>query len=131
VVETRITDDEGKTKTIYRNEYLGEVQLVGQVLDNSGKVVSTFQNEYSNGLLSVQTEKDENGNVRTISKYSRNESNDITEYFVSNPALSSEYKFIINYEYDRNGNWIKQTQFYDGKIIAIITRNITYFDDVS
>jgi hypothetical protein len=131
IAETRIIDDEGKTQTVYLNEYSGGVQTGGKVLNNENKVVGTFQNEYSKGLLSVQTEKDENGNVKSISKYTRNESNDITEYFVNNPALNSEYKFTINYEYDKSGNWIKQTQNFNGKIIAIVIRNITYFDDPS
>jgi hypothetical protein len=131
IVETRVIDDEGNTQTVFRNVYSGDVQTGGQVLNNEMKVVSTFQNDYSDGLLSAQVEKDGNGAVRTISKYTRNQSNDIIEYLVTNPALSSEYKFIISYEYDKNRNWIKQTQIFDGKIIAIITRNITYFDDLS
>lgn len=77
--------------------------------------------------LVAQTEKDNNGNVIRTSKFKRNANNDISECLTVIAKDNKEFKLTYEFEYDGAGNWIKQTQFYDGAIINISLRNIEYF----
>jgi hypothetical protein len=86
------------------------------------------KNEFLNGQLVSQTEKDSIGEVKTITRYKRNINNDIEEYLISVPKDNQEYIIKFEYEYDKEGNWVKQTQFYNGEIASIILRDITYFN---
>ncbi len=97
-------------------------------MKSDGMVISMTFNEYSDGRLVLQTEKDGNGNVNNIKKFGWNDNNDMNECLITVPKESGEFRFTYEYEYDKLGNWIKRTQFYDGNIINIVTRNITYFD---
>lgn len=95
--------------------------------DSNGKALSKVLKEFSNGQLVTVTEKDGDGNVKSISRYKRNPSNDVVECLTTIIKDNKEFKLTYEYEYDNAGNWVKQTQFYDGAIINIIIRNIEYF----
>jgi len=51
----------------------------------------------------------------------------VIESVFTKSGMNSEYKLTFDYEYDKEGNWIKKTQFYNGEIVVIIMRNITYY----
>jgi hypothetical protein len=90
--------------------------------------MSSFNYEFLNGQICAQTEMNSSGDIWTITKYKRNSNNDIVETIKSYPKDTSEYKPSFEYDYDSQGNWIKQTQFYEGQIAGIVVRNITYYN---
>lgn len=120
--------DENKTIVkSFEYKYSGNDICETKTLDSDGSVTGAVINDFVDGELVSQTEKDGNGTVKTISKFIRNSNNDVTEYVISVPQDNSEYKFLFEYEYDEAGNWIRQTQYYDGRIVNIVIRNITYY----
>jgi hypothetical protein len=107
--------------------YSGDEITEEKTIDNNEKPGGTILKEYSNGQLITQTEKDGEGNVKSISRYKRNPSNDVIECLTTITKDNKDFKLTYEYEYDSAGNWIKQTQTYGGAIINIIIRNIEYF----
>jgi len=128
LIEVKVINADEVTENVYKYEYSGNEVSDGTTLSTSGEIVGSFHNEYSDGQLDSQTKKDNTGNITVITKYKRNTHNDVTESIYTNHSLNSEYKLTFDYEYDSKGNWIKQTQLYNGKIVAIIMRNITYYN---
>ena len=128
LIEVKIFKDDGYPENIFQYEYTGTEQTGGKILDGTGKVISSYRNEYLNGQVNKQIQMDKTGDPVTVTIFTRNEKNDITEYLISNPKENSEYKVTLEYEYDNEGNWIKQIQKSEGEIVAIIMRNITYFN---
>lgn len=126
VKEVKVFNADGVTENVYTYDYSGGAVSAGTILNEKGEIVGSFQNEYLNGQLDSQTKKDNSGNITVITKYKRNANNDVTESIFINPIMNSEYKLAFSYEYDKMGNWIKQTQLFNGEIVAIIMRNITY-----
>jgi hypothetical protein len=128
VTETKVFNEDGTIENIYKYEYSGNELLSGTTLNQAGEVVSSFQNEFLNGQLCSQTERNDIGDISSVTKYKRNTYNDVIESKRSYPKDTSEYKPTFVYEYDNQGNWIQQTQLYNGEIAAIIVRNITYYN---
>jgi len=126
--EVKVVNDIDSVETIYNYDYNGRDIVSGKVLNSSRELISSFKNEIQNGQILVQRQFDKEGKEYSVSKFTRNEKNDITEYNISTQATQSEYKVAVEYEYDENGNWIKQTQKFNGEIIAIILRTITYYN---
>lgn len=127
LIESKVLNPDGSIETESHFEYSGNDITGGKVMDGSGILQNSFKNEYRDGQVNIQTQYDESGNPITISRFRRNEHNDIIEYRISNREADSEYTVIVEYDYDSEGNWIKQTQRFDGEIIAIITRVIEYY----
>jgi antitoxin component YwqK of YwqJK toxin-antitoxin module len=121
-----IYNENGKIETTLKYLNAGNEISEEITLNSNGEVLRSVQNEFLNGHLISQTEKDSSGNVRSISKFKRNENNDIIEYIVLIIKDNQEIKFAYDYEYDSTGNWIKQTRFYSGQIESIVVRNIVY-----
>jgi hypothetical protein len=128
VTAYNIYNESGVIETTLYYIYSGDEISEEKTLNSEGEVVSSVQNEFLNGQLVSQTYKDSNGNVQSIRKFKRNDSNDILEYNILTTTDNMEYKFIYEYEYDSAGNWIKQTRFYDGQIENIVLRNVEYFE---
>lgn len=128
VTEVKEYNEEGNVENIYKYKYEENEISSGKVLKTSGEIVSSFNYEYLNGQICSQIEKNGTGDLWTITKYKRNSNNDIIETTKSYPKDANEYKPTFEYEYDNQGNWVKQTQFYEGQIAGIVVRNITYFD---
>jgi hypothetical protein len=122
----KMYDENGMIVSTLNYVYSGDEITEEKTLDDKGAVISTLQKEILNGQLVAQTEKDDNGNVISTSKYKRNASNDISECITIIAKDNKEFKLTYEYEYDGAGNWIKQTQSYDGAIISITLRNIEY-----
>jgi len=120
-------DENGKIESILKYAYSGDEISEEKTLKSDGEVVSIVRNEFINGQLVSQTEKDNNGNVISISKFKRNINNDVIECLVTVTKESKNYGFTYEYEYDNAGNWIKQTKFYNGQIVNIVIRNIEYY----
>jgi hypothetical protein len=127
VTGLKIYDQNGLNNTTYKYKYAGSQIAEELVCDNEGHTTSTILNEYDGGQLSKQTEKDASGNNKSISTFTRNNNNDITEMRVSLAGDTTMYRIIFSYEYDKEGNWIKKTQMYNGEIINIVTREIEYY----
>jgi len=127
LMEVKTFDKDGVTENVCKYEYRGDDVSDGTTYNAAGEIVSSFHNEYLNGQLDSQTEKDNKGNITGITKYMRNSNNDVIESAFNNPRMNSENKLTFDYEYDKEGNWIKKTQLYNGKIAGIIMRNITYY----
>ncbi len=125
--EVKVFNADGAAENVYTYEYSGGAVLSGTTLDDNGEIIGAFHNEYLNGQLDSQTKKDKNGNITLVTKYMRNANNDVTESIFTYPLMNTEYKMKFDYEYDNQGNWIKQIQIYNGEIVTIITRNITYY----
>lgn len=125
--ETKYVDGnnthESTVNYIYNGNDLAEIRT----LNSDGTVAEVAVNEYAGGKLVAQTKKDGNGKVISVTRYTRNQNNDITEYSITTSDTGREYKMTFDYEYDNAGNWIKQTQTYNGEVVNIITRNISYF----
>jgi hypothetical protein len=124
----KIYNENGINETTLDYEYTGDEISEEKTLNNTGEVISSVKNEFINGQLVSQTEKDNNGEVKSITRYKRNDNNDIVEYLISVPKDNKEYLIKYEYEYDSEGNWVKQTQLYNGQIVSIILRNIEYFN---
>jgi hypothetical protein len=129
VIEAKEYNEEGAIENIYKYEYSENEISAGKVLNTAGEVVSSFNYEFLNGQISSQIEKNSTGDLWTVTKYKRNSNNDIIETIKSYPNDANEYKPTFEYEYDDQGNWVKQTQFYEGEIAGIIVRNITYYNN--
>jgi hypothetical protein len=127
VTEAKEYNEAGTIENVYKYEYAENELSGGKVLNNSGEVVNSFNYEYLNGQICSQIEKNSNGDIWNIARYKRNSNNDIIETTKTYPKDSAEYKPTFEYEYDDQGNWIKQTQFFKGQIAGIILRNITYY----
>jgi hypothetical protein len=123
----KIFDENGIIETTLLYVYSGDDITEEKTIDSDGKIVGSVQNEFINGQLVSQTEKDSNGEVKTINKIKRNTGNDMIEYLIKVTTDNNEFKFTFEYEYDTAGNWIKQTKFYDGQIVNIVIRNIEYY----
>jgi hypothetical protein len=123
----KIYNKNGKLETTLSYIYSGEDITDETTLNEKGEVIGSNQKEILNGQLVAQTEKDNNGNVIRTSKFKRNAYNDISECLTVIAKDNKEFKLTYEFEYDGAGNWIKQTQFYDGAIINISLRNIEYF----
>ena len=126
VTRTRVLDEMGKVESIIKYEYSGNQITGGQTLSSDDVVVSSFKNEYENGQVALRTDMDNLRKLSTETRYERNSGNDITWYTVTNKTDNNEYRIAFEYEYDDHGNWTKQTQRYNGAILGIIIRNITY-----
>jgi hypothetical protein len=123
----KIYNENGNLETTLSYAYSGDDITEEKTLNEKGEVISSIQKEILSGQLVAQTEKDNNGNVIRTSKYKRNANNDVTECLTVIAKDNKEFKLIYEFEYDGAGNWIKQTQFYDGAIINISLRNIEYY----
>ena len=127
LLEVRLFNESGINENVCKYEYSGDDVSDGTTYGAAGEIVSSFHNDYVNEQLDTQTEKDNRGNITVITKYKRNRNDDVIESILYNHKMNSEYKLTFDYEYDKAGNWIKKTQFYNGKIAGIIMRNITYY----
>jgi hypothetical protein len=128
VTVVRVLNRDGYMGKSYTYKYTGD--LISEELEQNdlGNLLSSVSYVYSEGQLVSQTEKDADGNVVTVSRFKRNSNNDVIEYLISIPKENRISKFIFEYEYDDAGNWIKQTQYYDGNIISVVLRNILYYN---
>lgn len=124
-----VYNENNESVSSYKYAYIGSDMSEIQILNEEGFIINSVANEFVNGILMSQTKKDAQGNVTAITKYTLNENNDAIEYLISLPTQNIEYKLLFEYEYDEVGNWIKQTQFYEGHPVNIVLRNITYFTD--
>jgi hypothetical protein len=127
ISEVRTYDENGKIQSTLKYKYSGNEISEEITYNNLGEIVSVVQKEYSDGQVVAETEKDSSSNVISVSSFRRNSSNDVLECLVKVTKDNQEYKFTYEYDYDNSGNWIKQTKFYDGKILNIVLRNIEYF----
>jgi hypothetical protein len=123
----KIYDEKGSLEANVIYVYTGDEVSEEKTVDLNEKPIKTILKEYSNGQLVTQTEKDEDGNVKSISRYTRNASNDVVECLTTISKDNKDFKLKYEYEYDNEGNWIRQTQTYEGAIINVIIRNIEYF----
>lgn len=128
VVEVRVFNSDGYRERSYTLKYTEDLISEEQTLNDLGIPVSSVSSVYSEGQLVSQTEKDADGNVITVSRFKRNRNNDVTEYLIEFPNEKRESRFTFEYEYDEAGNWAKQTQFFEGNIMSVVLRNITYFN---
>jgi len=129
ITEVKEFNEMGINEKIYKYEYLNNDVSGGKILNKSGDVVTSFQNEYKNGQLASQMEKDSIGDILSIVKYKWNTHNDKIETITTFPKAESEYQLTYDYEYDEAGNWVKQTLLFNGEVIKIVMREITYYDD--
>jgi hypothetical protein len=123
----KIYNENGSIEATLNYEFSGDDISEEKTLDSNGEIVIFYQKEYINGQLVSQTEKDSNGEIVSISRFIRNNSNDIIERIIFVPRANTEFKFKYEYVYDSTGNWIQQTRFYNGQIVNIVIRNIEYF----
>lgn len=130
IVEVQVFDDEGELTEKYQYDYSGSDISSGKIFKGDGGLNLTFQNEISGGLLTKQTVKDSLEKITSIRTYERNKEGDIVTQKIEYPKDTSEYTYTFQYDYDENGNWLKQYQFdEDGKIDDILVRNIVYYDE--
>jgi hypothetical protein len=127
VIGYNIFNQKGSLEAKVNYVYSGDEITEENTLDNNGKPINSVLKEFSNGQLVTQTEKDNNGNIKSISRYKRNSSNDVIECLTTITKDNKDFQLLYEYEYDSAGNWIKQTQTYDGAIINIVIRNIEYY----
>jgi hypothetical protein len=120
VTGVKIYDENGRIESILNYVYSGYEISEEITLNSKGDVASSIQNDFLK-------EKDDKGNIIRISKFKRNASNDIIECLFTVTKDNKEYKITYEYEYDKAGNWIKQTKFYDNQIVNIVVRNIEYY----
>jgi hypothetical protein len=127
VTEVKVYDEGGKIENTCKYTYSGNELSEGRTYNKAGDPVSSFQNVYLDGQVNTRTDRNILLNISKVTRYKRNTSNDISEYTVTNSSDSTDFKITMEYEYDNQGNWIKQTQVYNGEIQGIILRNITYY----
>lgn len=128
--EVKYFDKDGELESVYRYNYSAKNISDGIILDKNGTITNTFSNDFKNGFFYSQTFKDSIGAIIRHSTFKRNEYGDLIELLTSYPNDTSETKHLFSYDYDAEGNWIKQYQFdEDGKIEDIIIRNIVYYSD--
>jgi hypothetical protein len=127
VTGVKTYDENGKIESMLTYIYSGDEILEEKTFNSNGEAVSTVQKEFLNGQLVTETEKDNKGNVISISRFKRNPNNDIIECLYTVTKDNQDYKLTYEYEYDAAGNWIKQTKFYDNQIVNIVVRNIEYY----
>jgi hypothetical protein len=127
VTEIKVYDEEGNIEKTCKYNYSGSELLEAKIFNKEGDLVSSFQNQYLNGQIETRTDRNILLNTSVITRYKRNASNDVSEYTVTNMPDNTAFKITMEYEYDDQGNWIKQTQVYNGEIEGIILRNITYY----
>jgi hypothetical protein len=123
----KIYNESGTIEATLNYLYSGDEIAEEKTLNSKGEIVSFFLKEYNNGQLVSQTEKNGNGEILSVSRFIRNENNDIIERIVFVSRDNTEYKFKYEYVYDNTGNWIQQTRLYNGQIENIVIRNIEYF----
>jgi len=125
----KIFDKDGISEMTMDYVYSGEQIAEEKTLDSRGRVLSSTQNEFVNGQLFSQTERDSLGQVKFIQRYKRNSFGDLTEVLISMQNDTASYRLSFEYEYDKAGNWTKQTRFYDNQIESIVVRNIEYYEN--
>lgn len=130
VVEVKVFDDEGNLTEKYQYDYSGSDISGGKIFKGDGSLDLTFKNELSGGLLTKQIVKDSLDQITSIRTYERNTEGDIVTQKIEYPKDTTEYAYTFQYDYDEQGNWLKQYQVdEDGKIDDILVRNIVYYDE--
>ena len=129
ITEVKEFNEKGINEKIYKYEYSNNEVSDGRILNKAGYVIATFHNEYKNGQLVLQMEKDSIGEILSIVNYKWNTHNDKIETITTYPKAKSEYQLTYDYEYDEAGNWVKQTQLFDGEVVKIVMRDSTYYED--
>jgi hypothetical protein len=127
-VAVKAYGEEGKLNSSYKYRYTGDDLSEEQSFNDRGEITGTYSNKIENGQLVERTEKDKEGNILSIKTFKRNSNSDISELTIQVPQNNAEYKLTFEYDYDDHGNWIRQTQTYNGEIQNITIRNITYYD---
>lgn len=128
IEETKEINEDGTPGNIYDYIYTGTMISSEQTRNKNGEIISSTSYELQNDQVETQTDKNAKGEITCVTKFRRNSNNDIIESIKSYALDATVYKPSFEYEYDSKGNWIKQTQYFDGKIAGIIIRNITYLD---
>ena len=123
----KIFNQNGVLESALNYVYSGNEISEEKTLNSKAEVISTIQKEYSDGQIISQSERDKTGAIVSTSKFKRNENSDVRECLTLVTKDNMEFKLTYEYEYDSLGNWVKQTQYFDGAIINIIIRNIEYF----
>jgi hypothetical protein len=129
LMEAKVFNEYGEAENINQYEYSGDKLIGGKVLNDKGEIISSFQNKYSDGQIDTLIERDVNGEVSAITKFHRNKDQDVISSTIYYPKTKEEIKFIFEYEMDSAGNWTRQTQRFNGDIVQIIIRNISYYHD--
>jgi len=129
IKEVKVYNEFNELVTTCQYEYSGNYISSGKICDNHGDIMSSFNNFFLNGQLDSLVERDNNGQPVTISKYYRNQDQDVIASILLYPKSQEAFKLIYEYEYDSVGNWIKQTQKIDGDIVQIVIRNIEYVNN--
>jgi YD repeat-containing protein len=85
-----------------------------------------FVYEYR-GRLSQQQNFDEKGTLVEKNIFEYNDQADPTIWTNFNRNGSVAYNYSYTYEVDAQGNWVKQYQLQDGKVVFVSTREISYY----
>ncbi|WP_051199727.1 hypothetical protein [Christiangramia echinicola] len=132
VVESKFFDvEEKRVIEIIQYKYLGADISEYRHFNPNGEVQGIVEVENSGGLVTKQTDKDNQGEIRWIKTLERNEKGDIRkELFENLESPNSSHKYSFEYEYDSNNNWIKRLRYSEEGILKETThRNIVYFSN--
>lgn len=110
----------------YRGGLVSEIDY--EVFDEKYGSKRTYKNEYLKGQLIRQTEFDADNKEIMSTAVDRNSNQDIIVKYISYPDDTTTMVYKSIYEYDDNGNWIRQVKLdNEGELDKIIVRNYEYF----
>lgn len=115
----------GKTLYTYDNRHLKKTEDTytgADVLMTKKKFVYEYR-----GHLSQQQNFDEKGTLVEKNIFDYNEQADQSSWTNFDREGYTVYNYTYTYELDAQGNWIKQYQLKDGKVVFVSTRTITYY----
>ncbi len=122
------SDSTIEKKYIYKNDTAGNVLEKVQIFeDNTIAYKTTYK--YNTRNLKIEGKEYSSQNLnrpRTTRTYEYND-NDLVVKEVWNSIYSDETIWTFDYEFDEQGNWIKQIQYENGEPKYIVARTIGYY----
>lgn len=143
--ETYYVNDKAAGKTVYQYDAKGNISEVAFYLADSSKAIAPIgpclgahkitysynENSQTTGVTAYETD----GKIRQSWQYTYNAKRNLAEDI--RESVYSRRKFVYTYEYDPNGNWIKQTaaitdlqksgESKPSERKTVLTREITYY----
>lgn len=128
-IERILTDTDGGTdnwKTLYKYDKKGK-KLEEEILQQNSLVAKIFYKYDANGNVSETEQIGADGISSVVRSFKYDEKgNKVEMKEISKGVLKVLHTY--EYEFDSNGNWIRQISYEEGKAIMVTEREISYFD---
>lgn len=129
IIETRFYKEEGEQKTklvrTYKKEYQGD--LLKRSVFERGRYTTTREYDYDSKSRKKKEVLRTKQGISTITNYYYDDQGLLTKVEYIQPKENKKTLIGFEYEFDKKGNWIKQTKSLNDKKLYVWTREIEYY----